>query len=311
MENIQIRQIFYSEITRGQCDPGFLLLDNSTNLRPDWREYWPIRQYFAAEPPQPGVAYGFFSPKFGAKTGLAPSDVRAFVSEYDADVYLFSPYFDHSAYYRNVFEQAEANHPGILPTLERAFALFPRGESINTMVMSSCDTVFSNYFVADGRFWDAWLTCCEMLFDIAEDGRTDVGLALVADAPYVHAQAEAKVFAMERVASFLLNTGDWRVCVYDPMRLPLSDSFAAPYPAELCVLDALKIAYQHTGREQYLERFDELRANILSMASSELEEDQRTSGGGSPEENAGVSWSVTERMMSAFRPLGRLAGKRR
>jgi hypothetical protein len=310
MKNVEIRQIFYSEITRGQCDPGFLLLDNSTNLRPDWREYWPIRQYFAGEPPQPGVAYGFLSPKFGAKTGLVSADVRAFVSRNDADVYLFSPYFDHSAYYRNMFEQAEANHPGILPTLERAFALFPRGESINALVMSSCDTVFSNYLVADGRFWDVWLTCCGTLFDVAEDGRTDLGLALVAAAPYVHAQAEAKVFAMERVASFLLHTGAWKVCVYDPMRLPLGDSFAASYPAELCVLDALKIAYQRTGREEYLERFEELRANILRMAFPDSEEGRPTSGGDLPREAAGVGWSMKERMGSVFRSLGRLAGKR-
>ena len=46
MSNCSIYQIYYDEATRLSNDNGFLQLDNSLNERPDWSEYWPIRNYF-------------------------------------------------------------------------------------------------------------------------------------------------------------------------------------------------------------------------------------------------------------------------
>jgi len=45
---VHIYQIFYSAESKGICDPGFQLLDNLSNERPDWREYWPIRNFLKA-----------------------------------------------------------------------------------------------------------------------------------------------------------------------------------------------------------------------------------------------------------------------
>ena len=45
MPKIHIHQIYYSPETRAQLDAGFTPLDNLANERPDWREYWPIRNH--------------------------------------------------------------------------------------------------------------------------------------------------------------------------------------------------------------------------------------------------------------------------
>ena len=45
MTEIHLHQIFYDEKTRGEVGAGFLPLDNCTNERPDWREYWPMRNF--------------------------------------------------------------------------------------------------------------------------------------------------------------------------------------------------------------------------------------------------------------------------
>jgi hypothetical protein len=45
MSNAQIFQIFYDAQTKKSLDPDFLPLDNLENSRPDWREYWPMRNY--------------------------------------------------------------------------------------------------------------------------------------------------------------------------------------------------------------------------------------------------------------------------
>lgn len=98
-----IRQIFYDERTRAQLDPGFVPLDNTANPRPDWSEYWPIRQFFVAHTFVRDAGYGFLSPKFGAKTGLTAADVHRFIAEEEADVFLYSPWLDQSATVLKVF----------------------------------------------------------------------------------------------------------------------------------------------------------------------------------------------------------------
>ena len=69
---IHLHQIAYSIATLAAVEPGYRVLDNLANPRPDWYEFWPIRQFLLNEPLDDAAWYGFFSPKFGAKTGLTP-----------------------------------------------------------------------------------------------------------------------------------------------------------------------------------------------------------------------------------------------
>jgi len=265
-------QICHSAETLAACDPAFEPLDNLANPRPDWREYWPMRSVLLNAAAESDALTGFFSPRFGSKTGISGSVVRDCIASQAADVYLFSPFFDHSAYYLNIFEQAEANHPGITPTLHAAFAEIAPEVDLDQLVMSSRDTVFSNYLVANGRFWSTWLRHAEQLFAIAEANTSPLGKLLNAEAPYVHAGAQAKVFVIERLAAFLLNRGDWRVAVYNPMQLGYGQSFAANFKAELTQLDALKIAWQVTGYREYLDRFHSVRALIVQATQQERDQ---------------------------------------
>jgi len=91
----KIYQIFYNEETKKTHDAGFLPLDNTENQRPDWREYWPIRNYLLNELLDEDALYGFFSPKFKAKTGLSSEECFYFIKSqpWDIDVVSFSPFF--------------------------------------------------------------------------------------------------------------------------------------------------------------------------------------------------------------------------
>jgi len=109
---LQIYQIAYDAASLESVQKsGFLMLDNLSNQRPDWYEYWPIRGYLSTHVMDDDVWYGFFSPKFSEKTGLGMSDIRVFVDKVtatkDVDVVLFSPQPDMGAHFLNVFEQAE------------------------------------------------------------------------------------------------------------------------------------------------------------------------------------------------------------
>lgn len=113
MPALQLHQMFHSEETRDALDPGFIPLDNLSNPRPDWREYWPIRNYQLGENLVEGDFYGFFSPRFGSKTILSAQEVKDFnLANTCADVVGFSPYFDQMPFFLNPLSRASTNIAG-------------------------------------------------------------------------------------------------------------------------------------------------------------------------------------------------------
>jgi len=265
---VEIRQIYYSEQTRSQLDPGFIALDNS-GLRPDWREYWPMRTYLLGHTLDEGTLYGFFSPKFRQKTTLDSASVNAFIAAApaDADVIGFSPFFDQGAIHLNVFEQAATNHPGIWPIFEAVTKLVAPGIDPHTAPMDSRHSIFCNYFVATPAFWRLWLGITERLFAIAEAGTSALAQQLNAPIAYGPGAVPSKVFIIERIVTLVLAADPrWRVHHFDPLRLPMSGSIVSGYPADLLVLDALKTTAIETRRGQYLEMFQQIRATLLDNA---------------------------------------------
>src|SRR5262245_36882917 len=75
---IRAFQIFYDEGTRALLDRDFEPLDNTRSERPDWFEYWPIRDYLSRNELNESALYGFLSPRFRDKTALTGARVKDF-----------------------------------------------------------------------------------------------------------------------------------------------------------------------------------------------------------------------------------------
>jgi len=265
MSEVLIHQIYYSHETRDGLDKGFIGLDNMKNERPDWREYWPIRNYLVNSPVSGDGYYGFFSPKFESKTGLDSAAVFDFAARHAgaSDVVLFSPFFDQIAYPVNIFEQGAMQHADTMRTFRECALIAAPGINFEALVMDSTNTVFCNYFVAKPAFWRRWLEKCELIFRIAEAGATDLAKRLNAITTHDGNGAPTKVFVLERMASLILSTeGCWKVKSYNPLSLPWSNAAISKFKVEMAFLDALKIAYASQGHPQYLEAFYELRRFI-------------------------------------------------
>src|ERR1700693_1383450 len=109
-----IFQIYYNQATREQLDPGFLPLENTGNPRPDWSEYWPIRNFLLTTTLNENELYGFLSPSFQGKSSLTSAQVTEFINPNPVrDVYSFSPLKQDSMCYLNVFEHGNRYHPGM------------------------------------------------------------------------------------------------------------------------------------------------------------------------------------------------------
>ena len=95
MHQLHLFQILNHYTKPQDLDPGFGVLDNSANERPDWYEYWPMRKFLLNEKLDEDAFYGFLSPRFKHKTNLNAGAVRDFIlaAEPNTDVVLFSPAF--------------------------------------------------------------------------------------------------------------------------------------------------------------------------------------------------------------------------
>jgi hypothetical protein len=248
MTSACIYQICYN--ASQEVDPDFIPLDNTANERPDWFEYWAIRNFLRTQPLDDNVFYGFLSPRFKAKTNLSGREVHDFIHRHggSADVLLFSPSLQLSAYHLNVFKYGDACHPGLLHLATRLFRRIGRPTNLETLITHSGNEVYSNYFVARRSFWRAWLEITEALFEIAETEDDPLGIELRKRTAYRGGEGvEIKVFLLERVATWLLaREAQFVVKARDPF---IARSRLYKVPGAI-VCDALKVAYQQSGRRR-------------------------------------------------------------
>ncbi len=265
---VHLHLIVYNAATEALVGPGWRVLDNRANPRPDWYEYAPVRRFLQAEPLDEGAFYGFFSPKFSAKTGLSHADVLRFVHAHEAtaDVMLFSPQPDMGAFFLNVFEQGEAFDTGLIAATEGLLAHAGRPVPLKALVMDSRQIVFSNYFVARPAFWREWLALNEVLWAVCEglDGTAPAALREALTAPTTYrtgdVAAQRKVFVMERMASLLLATQPrFRSIAHNPFGFGWSMARFRQHPTEAYISDALKRAWRDEPWPQYLQAYVTVR----------------------------------------------------
>jgi hypothetical protein len=262
--------IVYSEAVRAQVPTGWLHLDNLANPRPDWFEYWPIRQYLLNQPLDEQAFYGFFSPKFCDKTQLNLAQVQAFVQQHaaDTDVFLFSPQPDMGAFFLNVFEQGETFDPGLIAAYEGFLGTQGLQLPLKNLVMDSRQVCFSNYFIAKPAFWRAWLQLNEAMFRVCEgpDSPLKQALNFVTTYPGPGGQGvQRKVFLQERAASLLLTLQpQWRTRPHNPFGMGWSTARFREHPMDAFASDALKRAWRDTGWPEYLNAFVATRQRFLA-----------------------------------------------
>ncbi|MCP1574894.1 hypothetical protein J2S30_003273 [Herbaspirillum rubrisubalbicans] len=260
-----IHQIFYDAASQQQLDRGFIPLENRGNPRPDWREYWAIRQYFHNNTLNENDLYGFFSPNFKNKTLLDAGKVFQFINANPgADVYHFSPFFQDSACYLNMFEQGNRYHPGMVSLVNTFLGSIDLNVDLRKLAMDFRSTIYCNFMVAKPVFWEKWFAINERLFEEVEQGTGAFAQQMNALTTYHKMPLNMKVFIMERIASLILALDhSLSVAHYDIAQMPWSDILYYPCRDDMFTLNALKLAYLNSSEERYLQLFYGLRNQVL------------------------------------------------
>ena len=172
MPKANIYQIFYNQQTQESLDKGFIPLNNLQNSRPDWGEFWVIRNFLLNNDLKEDEWYGFLSPTFHEKTGLDSTQVHQFIKSISADteIILLSPFWELIAFFPNTFSQGEFWHPGLTAVAQNFFNAIDEPKNIKNLIMHSGNTVYCNYFLAKPSFWRSWLSIGNQLFDEISSG---------------------------------------------------------------------------------------------------------------------------------------------
>lgn len=205
---LHLYHIAYSEETWSSIPDGMLPLDNRKNERPDWAEYWPIRNFLLNEVLDENTFYGFLSPRFIEKSLFGIHPVINFIKSVDetVDIVPFSPAYDARAIFLNVFEHGEFCHPGFIDLSQNVISKVIRDVDIKSIINTSHTAIFCNYIAAKPRFWRKWLSICERIFFISESKNNLYANLLNTKYIYRSSSMPAKVFLIERIASFILST---------------------------------------------------------------------------------------------------------
>ncbi len=261
---VQLFQICYAEESLLSVPAGFGVLDNLSNQRPDWREFWPMRNYLMNHALEDDVFYGFFSPRFSYKTVLDFEKISEFALQHgaDNDVLIFSPFWDLNSFFLNSFEQGDFFHPGLMACSQQFLQAVGHDVRLSELVMHGDNTAFCNYFIAKKKFWLHWLELGEKLFQSAETHGTDLAHVLNQNMIYGHDVMPQKIVIQERLVNMLLAGPNFRSKSWSMFDLPCSVTPLSQYKSQAAVVNALKLAYAQTGESLYLNEFHQLRDKV-------------------------------------------------
>lgn len=220
---IEIRQIFYDDLTRSTNDPAYIPLDNSAG-NPDWFEFRAILDFVRDHSLAQDTWYGFFSPKFQFKTGMAAAAVKDFIAaNADADVVLFPYRWDQLSFFVNPWEQGEIWHAGITEATQKFLDHIGFGIDLTALVSTTKSSVFANFVVAKNAYWERWKALAAEFLEYAEANTNGIQ-----DARTRHRRAAShmKVFIQERFPALILADAGLDVRAPDLSRsTPLSPFF--------------------------------------------------------------------------------------
>jgi hypothetical protein len=279
VKGMTVYQIWYRDEQRPFLDPLMKSWDNRENLRPEWCEYWIMRQAGQSMERHFDELTGFFSWKFRRKLNLEFSQIEGFIQAYPGyDCYIFNPAVFQGAFFQNVWQQGEAWLPGLTRMAQSLLDALGHCINLTSSVDHHLSVAFANYWIARRPFWRAWLDFMEPVFEQIESEKS------VAGSPFWqpccgsaggedHVQALPSIpFLVERLFSaFVKMHPQFRIAAWEfPFDVLQKQAFRAA--GLIPIANWYELMYQETREEHYLKHFSQIQAEMLSAVSRSLEE---------------------------------------
>jgi hypothetical protein len=170
MNNCNIYQIYYQKCQLQQLDPAFTPYDNTSNEKPDWREYHVFEKEFDKNQLfKDSTLAGFFSWKFNQKSHISGQKFIDFISNNPGyDLYIINPFPLLAYQHNNIWEQGEKHHPGLIELVKIIFekAEFKHLKLFGTHPLNTFS--FCNYWVGNEKFWIEFIKTGKVIKKVIE-----------------------------------------------------------------------------------------------------------------------------------------------
>ena len=207
---VTIHQIYYKPEQRQRLDPSFVPYNNIAHGDSDWCEWRVMNEAFQGGVCAQADFVGFVSWKFRDKTGISGETVLKYIYDHPGfDVYFANPYQDAMVTwgFRHVWEEAEQWHHGIKVLAMDVLKKANSSLEWETLVTRYEETCYCNYWIANARFWKAFMAFATPVADILEHGLSEEQQLFLEQSKKTTKQRMTfRPFIMERLFSTFLAT---------------------------------------------------------------------------------------------------------
>lgn len=279
MNGLTIHQIWYRDEQLPFLEPRMKAWDNRENARPEWCEYWIMRNAWMDEAKHFDDLTGFFSWKYRQKLELEYGQIEGFIRAHPgADCCIFSPAVFQVAFYRNVWHQAEVWHPGMTRVAQGMLDELGIRVDLAESVDHHLSTAYANLWVGSRPFWRAYMGFMEPMFDYIEAQKnrenspfwqnrygSTGGKGHVQSLPVIP-------YLIERMFSvFVKLHPEFRIAAWEyPFDILQKRAFRAAGLIPLA--NWCKLMFQQTGQNLYLNLFAKIQTEMYTVATKSLEE---------------------------------------
>lgn len=264
--SVKVFQIYFKPELKQHCDPAFEPLDNTTNPRPELRE-WDVWDREHENILAQGLDHwGYVSWKFKEKTNLTGAQALEHISANPGyDVYLFNPCIVNEAVYANSWEQGDMHHPNI-SGIGNSFLtkVGYQDPDVRNLMLDRTRTVFANYVVGTRAFWIEFMKFSRRIFteaDIDPVFKEQVFGAGLSN--YAHDKSLPNfTFLIERLIPTFLELNDYKVCPYRYTQSTLPNKYW-PYIGEINALSDLKVAVNQYNSDEIYNVWNYYRLKLL------------------------------------------------
>lgn len=163
---IKIYQSFYDLNQKKYLDENFEELDNTTNLKPELREFYLNKICYNKAILENLNFWGVLSWKYNEKIKISSEQIFEFINKNkNYDVYFFNPYYISSLIYYNIWENGKIFHKHIIDILENLFPLMNIENKYLYEPMKTDNMFYCCYIIANKNFWDKYNETFEKYFD--------------------------------------------------------------------------------------------------------------------------------------------------
>ena len=214
--NYKIFQICFESRQIEQVEAPLTAFDNTSNERPELREYQSFIKANETGATKDLDAWGFLGPRWEAKLKYSAHEIEETIqSNPNNDVWLFNHARVVNALSYNVWEQGEMYHSGLRRVAEEALKIAGYDTNALNTFMTDKDTCYCSYFVARKEFWQDYIQFLSNILDALDKLPEDVKSIYESSANYARdSSLNMFPFLVERLFStfIVLRHDRYKVC---------------------------------------------------------------------------------------------------